>query len=289
MTDSDEPALHILTSTHSDEFSVVRGDGVSDNLWLSVRARWGSDGGDPRKAIRIAAKTLSRTFRWLESWPGTIVWDEKPRVLVLDALAEEEAFRTILSDGIDLSDVVLPPRFTRKPGLTDAQLEDVAKLIALPNGANFSVPGAGKTTTTYAVYEILRAREVVEQMLVVSPNSAFEAWQVEAVECLTPAPSVGIYLGGKSIPDAEVLLVGYQRLANDLHKLARWCRSKSTMVVLDEAHRMKRGWGGVWGRACLSISFSGARRDILTGTPAPIRRPAQACALVSQQKHDGGS
>ena len=269
MADSDEPSLHILTSTHSDEFSVVRGDGVSDHLWLSVRARWGSNGGDPRQAIRIGAKTLSRTFRWLERWPGTIVWDEEPRALVLNALAEKETFRAILSEGIDIPDVVLPPRFTRNPGLTHAQLENVAKLIALPNGANFSVPGAGKTTTTYAVYEILRARGVVEQMLVVSPNSAFEAWQGEAVECLTPAPSVGVYLGGKSIPDVEVLLVGYQRLANDLHRLARWCRCKSTMVVLDEAHRMKRGWGGVWGRACLTISFSGARRDILTGTPAP--------------------
>ena len=269
MADSNEPALHILASTHVDEFSIVRGDCVSDHLWLSVRARWGSEGGDPRHAIRIAAKTLSRTFRWLERWPGTIVWDEEPRLLVLDVLAEEEAFRAILSKGIDLPDVVLPPRFTRKPGLTDAQLENVVKLIALPNGANFSVPGAGKTATTYAVYEILRAKEVVEQMLVVSPNSAFEAWQDEAVECLTPAPSVRMYLGGKSIPDAEVLLVGYQRLANDLHRLVRWCRSKSTMVVLDEAHRMKRGWGGVWGRACLNISFSGARRDILTGTPAP--------------------
>ncbi len=107
MDDSDEPALHIRTSTHRDEFSVVRGDGVSDHLWLSVRARWGSDGGDPRQAIRIASRTLRQTFRWLERWPGTIVWDAEPRALVLDALAEEEAFRTILSEGVDLPDVVL--------------------------------------------------------------------------------------------------------------------------------------------------------------------------------------
>ena len=180
MADSDEPALYIRTSAHADQFSVVRGDGVSEHLWLSVRARWGSEGGDPRQAIRIASRTLRQTFRWLERWPGAIVWDEEPRTLVLDALAEEASFRAILSEGIDFPDVVLPPRFTRKPGLTHSQLEDVAKLIALPQGANFSVPGAGKTTTTYAVYETLRAREAVEQMLVVSPNSAFEAWRGEA-------------------------------------------------------------------------------------------------------------
>ncbi len=272
MADSDLPALQIRTAKHGDGFIVVRGEGVSDHLWLSVRARWGSDGGDPSKLISITSGTLRQTFRWLQRWPGTIVWDEEPRALVLDAQTEQEEFRTILSEGIALPDVVLPPRFVRKPGLTHAQLKNVSKLIALPNGANFSVPGAGKTTTTYAVYEILRAREAVERMLVVSPLSAFEAWQGEAVECLAPAPNVGVYSGEGPILDVEVLLIGYQRLSNDLDRLVGWCRSKRTMVVLDEAHRMKRGWGGVWGRACLTISFSGARRDILTGTPAPNSR-----------------
>jgi SNF2 family DNA or RNA helicase len=40
-------------------------------------------------------------------------------------------------------------------------------------------------------------------------------------------------------------------------------------VVLDEAHRMKRGWPGLWGRACLNLAYLAERRDILTGTPAP--------------------
>src|SRR5256885_10080525 len=45
--------------------------------------------------------------------------------------------------------------------------------------------------------------------------------------------------------------------------------SRPTLVVLDEAHRMKKGWRGEWGRACLSLAYLAARRDVLTGTPAP--------------------
>ena len=263
------PTLHVRTVAHGHGLAVVRGDGVSDPLWLSVRARWGSEGGNPREEIRISPTTLRRTFRWLERWPGDIIWDDEPRAIVLQALAEEEAFRNILTKGVEGQTWTLPTRFSRSPALTDSQLENVSKLVALPNGANFSVPGAGKTTTTYAVYEILRERGDVERMLVVGPNSAFEAWREEAVECLTPVPKVATYVGAAIGGDVEVLLVGYQRLSNDLDRLMNWCRSAKTMVVLDEAHRMKRGWGGVWGRACLTASFAAARRDILTGTPAP--------------------
>jgi SNF2 family DNA or RNA helicase len=40
-------------------------------------------------------------------------------------------------------------------------------------------------------------------------------------------------------------------------------------VVLDEAHRIKRGEAGVHGRAVLDLAYAARRRDVLTGTPAP--------------------
>jgi len=40
-------------------------------------------------------------------------------------------------------------------------------------------------------------------------------------------------------------------------------------LVVDEAHRAKRGVGGEWGRALQSIAPFAVRRDVLTGTPAP--------------------
>jgi SNF2 family DNA or RNA helicase len=41
------------------------------------------------------------------------------------------------------------------------------------------------------------------------------------------------------------------------------------MLLLDEAHRMKRGAGGVHGRACLALGPRAKHRLVLTGTPAP--------------------
>ena len=68
------------------------------------------------------------------------------------------------------------------------QLRDAGRLLALPNGANFSVPGAGKTAVTYAVYEAERSAGRVTKLLVVAPLSAFAAWQDEANACFDTPP-----------------------------------------------------------------------------------------------------
>lgn len=167
-------------------------------------------------------------------------------------------------------------RFRRE--LREFQLRDLAHLLALANGANFSVPGAGKTTVTYALHELERQRGRVDRLLVVGPLSAFEAWVEEAEECLDPAPVVRRFEG--RIPhNTEVLLINYQRLAAHYDRIADWVRSARTHVVLDEAHRMKRGRDGEWGNACLNLAFIAARRDVLTGTPAP-QHPNDFTALI---------
>lgn len=63
--------------------------------------------------------------------------------------------------------------------LTKKQVQDVVKLIGLYQGANFSVPGAGKTTTLLALHSILRALGIVNKMLVVCPINAFISWETE--------------------------------------------------------------------------------------------------------------
>jgi hypothetical protein len=71
-------------------------------------------------------------------------------------------------------------RFRRE--LRPFQLRDLAKVLSLSHGANFSIPGSGKTTVTYAVYEVERLRDRVDRLLVVAPISAFDAWFEEAEE-----------------------------------------------------------------------------------------------------------
>lgn len=167
-------------------------------------------------------------------------------------------------------------RFQRK--LHDFQVRDLRRLLALPHGANFSVPGAGKTCVTYAVYEAERHRKRVEKMLVVAPLSAFRSWEREAQECLNPSPRIHRYDGSLD-PRAEVVLTGYQRLLTNYDDLAGWAMTGGTHVILDEAHRMKRGWEGAWGTTCLNLAYTARRRDILTGTPAP-NHPTDLEALL---------
>ncbi|MEV7613460.1 DEAD/DEAH box helicase [Streptomyces sp. NPDC089799] len=152
--------------------------------------------------------------------------------------------------------------------LTSFQIRDIAKLMSLTHGANFSVPGAGKTRTALAVYAALRQAGAVRRLLVVSPKSAYEAWCDEAALCFIDPPTVRIF---KRSPDgdAEILLVNYERLNRYQSQLADWLSMGPAMMVLDEAHRMKLGVRGTYGATCMALGPLARHRLILTGTPAP--------------------
>ncbi|MDX6287743.1 MAG: hypothetical protein QOG53_3228 [Frankiales bacterium] len=162
--------------------------------------------------------------------------------------------------------------------LRDFQIRDLDVLRRLRHGANFSVPGAGKTTVTYAVHAAERRRGRVARMLVVAPLSAFGAWEEDAPVVLEPAPRVARWRGGP-VPDCDVLLVNYQRLPSALPQLGGWLIRHRVHLVVDEAHRAKRGARGEWGRALLTLAPLAARRDVLTGTPAP-NHPRDLAALL---------
>lgn len=158
------------------------------------------------------------------------------------------------------------------------QLRDLAHLLSLSHGANFSVPGAGKTTVAYALHALERAGGRVHQLLVVAPLSAFGAWEEEVEVCFT-TPLTVARVQDRGSTRADVRLVNYQRLAANLDEMTRWLTVAPTHVILDEAHRMKRGHAGEWGRACLEMAPIAARRDLLTGTPAP-QHPRDFVALM---------
>jgi SNF2 family DNA or RNA helicase len=148
------------------------------------------------------------------------------------------------------------------------QQRDFQALSGLLHGANFSVPGAGKTTVTYAIHARERAAGRVEKLLVVAPLSAFSAWEDEVSEVLDPPLRVARFRGVE-VPDADVILVNYQRLPSAVGSLTNLMIRRQTHLVVDEAHRAKRGAAGEWGRALLALAPFAARRDVLTGTPAP--------------------
>lgn len=186
-----------------------------------------------------------------------------------DRRARETAINLPLADPAELQSELEAAGFKRR--LKGFQLDNLCRIAILPHGADFSVPGAGKTTVALANFALQRARGRVERMLVVAPLAAFAAWKEDSIECFSSAPNVAVHLGNPSpLPaTATILLTNYHRLSSDYDRVRLWASRTQTHVVLDEAHRVKRGRAGVHGRAALDLAFAAARRDVLTGTPAP--------------------
>jgi SNF2 family DNA or RNA helicase len=265
---------------------VRRDEAVPDDFWRRARAEWGQAGANPNVAIRVATELFAARHGWLPEvgrrYGIQVELDLPVRALLAAARSERESLQALrATPPAEVSDLPAErfegSRFVRE--LLPFQKRDIGRLLVIGHGANFSVPGAGKTTVELAVYEAERMVGRVEQLLVVAPLSGFGAWVEEGGLCLEPPPSTHVYSGAPVPPDAELLLVNYQRLTTSYEALAEWVSSRPTLIVLDEAHRMKRGRDGEWGKACLDLAFLARRRDILTGTPAP-QHPSDLVALL---------
>jgi SNF2 family DNA or RNA helicase len=268
--------------------SLKRDEAVASELWNSVGRNIAPGAaarvGDDQVIVPLERFLAARNWlgRALTTYRCTAILD--PSLLALLERGDDERAEVrralageIVPIGADLlAELLGESRFYRE--LRPFQERDLARIVSLSHGANFSVPGAGKTSVTYAVYEAERSRGRVDRLLVVAPLSAFDAWVEEAGECLSPTPVVGRV--EQRLPrGAEVVLINYQRLAGRYDLIAPWVLAGRTHVVLDEAHRMKRGRNGEWGSVCLDLSRLAVRRDILTGTPAP-QHPSDFVALM---------
>jgi hypothetical protein len=165
--------------------------------------------------------------------------------------------------------------------LRSFQLRDVAKLASLSAGANFSVPGAGKTTVALAIHLLTCLPE--DKMLVICPKSAFPAWTEVVGDCITaeggPYYSHGTFFNLSGLPrntvagvfatDQKYFVTNYEHFVALRDLFAFELATRQVHVVLDEAHRMKGGLLSQRGAALLSISNLPKRKDILTGTPMP--------------------
>lgn len=260
---------------------------VPDGFWLRLISEWGADGDRPGQQITLPLERLLSNLSWLPAtckrYGVPIQWDAELKALIEQTRAERSLLDQSLTAPTPLEPAAVAERleggrFSRD--LRPFQIRDLGRLLALANGANFSVPGAGKTTVAYAVYDAERTAGRVEQMLVVAPLSAFEAWTTEASESFPVDRRPVVVPFSENVPvGTEVLVVNYHRLGGHYQTVADWVSRRPTLVLLDEAHRMKRGWDGTFGSACLSIAFLAQRRDILTGTPAP-QSPQDLVALL---------
>lgn len=165
------------------------------------------------------------------------------------------------------------------------QLLSAYHLAFSQNACNFSVPGAGKTSTVYGAYAYLKSLSLdnvkkVDRLLIISPLAAFAPWKNEFKECFGRDATVK-ELVGVSPTDrekhfysdiyTEVTLISYQSASNiqDIKYIKDYLTRYKVMVVLDEAHKIKNTEGGKQAEAILSIAKYAKSRVILTGTPAP--------------------
>ncbi|AYN41128.1 DEAD/DEAH box helicase [Streptomyces dangxiongensis] len=244
-----------------------------DLVQLAARFRTGGQLG-PLSAS-LALDDLLANLPVLSSWPNPagVEWAPELRNLVSGVvkdsrLVEERLAGSGARPEVAADDVLSMLGGIWKEDLNAFQRRDVAKLLSLGHGANFSVPGAGKTRVALAVYAAQRAQGSASRLLVVCPKSAYESWRYETAVCFS-YPLRTHVLDGSLDEWAEVLIVNYERLDRSLPLLANWLKSAPSMIVLDEAHRMKLGARGTYGAACMALGPLAERRLILTGTPAP--------------------
>ena len=191
--------------------------------------------------------------------------------------SRSETVTPFVSDG-EIGAKLKKTGFTKRC-LKAFQLRDLAHLLTLSNGANFSVPGAGKTTVTFALNVL--THQPGHHLMIIAPKAAFQVWKDIVDDCVessinednaepftvldkTKRQSASALSSG-----ATRFIISYDLAIRQQSVLANHIAATPTHLVLDESHRMKAGWLSQRGSFLLGIASLPIRRDILTGTPMP--------------------
>lgn len=168
--------------------------------------------------------------------------------------------------------------------LYELQMLAAYHLAFSQNACNFSVPGAGKTSIVYGAYAYLKNlpddnQKKVDRLLIVSPLNAFSPWELEYQECFGYAPKSTRLSGNISIEEkkqylysfspSEITLISYASVPSLKEELVHFLESNRVMVILDEAHKIKKIAGGIISQSIMDLAKYCKSRVVLTGTPAP--------------------
>lgn len=153
------------------------------------------------------------------------------------------------------------------------------------NSCNFAVPGAGKTSIVYGAYAYLKSLpptdpKHVDKLLVIGPLSSFAPWENEYKACFGHKPTTFRMSGNIEVSrkskelhlyspnPSELTLIFHGGVPSFESDIIKFLESNKTLVVVDEAHRIKNH-EGIWGKSVTEISKAAVARVILTGTPVP--------------------
>src|SRR5262249_7634710 len=126
--------------------------------------------------VEVALDDLLLNIAVLAKWPAANVsWGTSLAAMVSEvsqdiAFAQTELERGTI-ESLNQDEVMhrLGPAW--RADLTPFQLRDVGRLLTLRHGANFSVPGAGKTRVALAVFQAERHAGRAQRLLIVCPKS----------------------------------------------------------------------------------------------------------------------
>jgi SNF2 family DNA or RNA helicase len=178
---------------------------------------------------------------------------------------------------------VIKEKLKRK--LYPLQLLSSFHMAFAQNSCNFAVPGAGKTSIVYGAYAYLNSLpkdnpQHVDKLVVIGPLSSFAPWENEYNDCFgyktnsfRMSGDTDMSRGQKlehlySPNPAELTLIFHGGVENFQSDIIDFLKRHKTMLVVDEAHRIKNP-EGVWGKSVTEISKEAISRVILTGTPVP--------------------
>jgi SNF2 family DNA or RNA helicase len=164
--------------------------------------------------------------------------------------------------------------FIRK--LKNTQVTNVAQISNLPGSADFSVPGAGKTTEALALF-LLNKTGPNHKCLIVCPINAFNAWEEEVPGCLGSEFSSVILSGDANNirkqldKSGSFFVINYEKIRGNtdiLRVISKKLSSPDSIfsIIADESHRMK---GVLTSKKMNILAPLCKHKIILTGTPCP--------------------
>lgn len=163
--------------------------------------------------------------------------------------------------------------------LREPQMVDAYHFVSMIRAANFSVPGAGKTSIVYGAFAYLQYIGKVNKILMIGPKNSFNSWKKEFVNNFGNKKSLNCLDIQESFEygkrnalkyfsdDKNLILVNYESVPGLIDELTPLI-DDNTLLVFDEIHRIK-GVGGKRAEACLKISDLAQYKIALTGTPIP--------------------
>jgi len=200
---------------------------------------------------------------WIEerSQYGLLIKDRDPRVIT-----DYKKFESIVTKELHRS-------------LREQQMWSAFYMTQMQKAANFSVPGAGKTSMIYGVFSYLNSNEVnkADRIVMIGPKNSFLSWKLEFHENFgakkelrvldihsEEAADVQLRLNGMN---KNLILINYESLPK-YEAILSDIIDERTILVFDEIHKIK-GITSKRAQFAKRIAEKPLYKFALTGTPIP--------------------